>query len=152
MALRVRAPFLAPRIMKGLEMFKNPCKKCLVRACCSITCQKKEDFEKHIGYFKTPIMVISIVIAVIIIAFLLILFSQITHSEITQIITSLFIWFIPFIFFILCYFNEMKNDLSREHPLIIIGHTIIGFIMSPIIIISFPLIILCEKVIGSEII
>ena len=42
-------------------VLRSPCKKCLIRACCTISCEKKEIWNERFLIFTAPIYGIIIV-------------------------------------------------------------------------------------------
>jgi len=135
-------------------VFRDPCKKCLVRPCCTSTCQIKEDSESRkndfVDSFGGPIIAVSIILSCVFIALLVFSCYQITGD---CIILSSLIWLITFIVCVVLglmkdFIEESKGQPVRQT----IFEFIIVFVMLPIILLAFLLFISCEKTIGVTII
>ncbi|MFW9871617.1 MAG: hypothetical protein ACFFG0_00825 [Candidatus Thorarchaeota archaeon] len=103
--------------------FRDPCRKCLIRACCTITCNKKYNFNR----FKDNVLpTISLAISAVIM-FYVISFVNDSKNIIIRSMSFPLIWVVSFIIIIKFLKGKKFIDSSTEY--------IAFFVLSPFLLI-----------------
>jgi len=128
--------------------FRNPCRKCLIRACCSKICEEKEDFIKTKRKLEPYIIGSILVISVIILIILVVLTFKYNQKSL-----SVIPWLISYmIYFIKKNSRSFIKELRTTDLKDCIAKLAFFVTLMPICIISYLLAVFTEKITGYEII
>ncbi len=85
----------------------NPCKKCLIQACCGEQCQDKEQFIKFQRCVSPYIVTIGIISVIAIVCYLVIFSTEAGNNWKETLFIVSFMWFCSFLFLLGILFLEI---------------------------------------------
>lgn len=120
-------------------ILRNPCRECLVKPCCKISCPEQEEFQK---FSETIIPLIFFGISVLIIlSFIYLLFHNINNSTVLA-ISILLIWIIGVIINVVLLELQIKKIICFSSDFL---DVIALCCISPFMSITFILLLLYRK-------
>ncbi len=129
-------------------IFIDPCRKCIVKACCNKGCEKKENFYKFYDIYGPLIILLLFLLNVSSVIFMVIyILKFLNYTLLIRFLILFTIWLTPFTILVLKDRKEFIEEV-KDNPVSVLGVCLV----IPTIVFVITTVPLIEKIIGTELI
>ncbi len=130
----------------------NPCRTCLIKACCTLRCEEKQLFIDLMKKLDPFIKVIFASITIISVTLLITFISNLNFNLIGRFyILIVSLWFVPFLILFTIIFKEILHDLAEgEDFSLIVAVVLLMIVLAPFFSIYLILIKIYHQIFGHS--
>jgi len=130
----------------------NPCRKCLVRACCYMCCEEKQDYESFMRKFSLYVNVIFTSLAVFSVVYLVHFLGRSNYSTNTRLLYMVLVWILPYLILLFLTYKEFTKDYKNGAKSETIGILLLMLISAPFFILYLLLADIYKKIFDYDLI